>query len=79
MSWACGWAAGPSECVETNPPTMALGIVGSQVGGFLYWLIQGAPHEPFSRSGNAWAGWIMAIIGAVLALWIYRAGTPRRG
>jgi uncharacterized membrane protein YeaQ/YmgE (transglycosylase-associated protein family) len=58
--------------------TMVLGIAGSFVGGFLYWLIEGAPGEPFSLSGNAWHGWIMAIIGAVLVLWIYKALHPRR-
>jgi len=58
--------------------TMILGIIGSIVGGFLYWLIEGAPGEPFSLSGNAWHGWIMAIIGSVLVLWIYRALHPRR-
>lgn len=58
--------------------TMFLGIIGSFVGGILYWLIEGAPGEPFSLSGNAWHGWIMAVIGAVLVLWIYRALNPRR-
>ncbi len=49
--------------------TMALGIVGSFVGGFLGSL--------FSR-GGMWgpAGWIGSIIGAivVLALWVMLAG-----
>jgi uncharacterized membrane protein YeaQ/YmgE (transglycosylase-associated protein family) len=53
--------------------TMVLGIVGAVVGGFLYSLIQGAPSEPFSLSGNAWHGWIVAILGAVLVLWAYVA------
>ena len=39
--------------------TMALGIVGAVVGGFLYSLVQGVPSEPFSLSGNAWHGWII--------------------
>ena len=51
--------------------TMVLGIVGAVVGGFLYSLVQGAPREPFSLSGNAWHGWIVAILGAVLVLWAY--------
>ena len=58
--------------------TMILGIVGAVVGGFLYSLIQGAPSEPFSLSGNAWHGWIVAILGAVLVLfWVY-VSYPRR-
>jgi uncharacterized membrane protein YeaQ/YmgE (transglycosylase-associated protein family) len=51
--------------------TMVLGIVGAVVGGFLYSLVQGAPSEPLSLSGNAWHGWIVAILGAVLVLWAY--------
>ena len=58
--------------------TMVLGIVGAIVGGFLYALVQGAPAEPFSLSGNAWHGWIVAILGAVLVLWAYSALYPRR-
>jgi uncharacterized membrane protein YeaQ/YmgE (transglycosylase-associated protein family) len=51
--------------------TMALGIVGAVVGGFLYSLVQGAPSEPFALSGNAWRGCIAAILGAALVLWAY--------
>jgi uncharacterized membrane protein YeaQ/YmgE (transglycosylase-associated protein family) len=58
--------------------TMVLGIVGAVVGGFLYSLVQGAPREPFSLSGNAWPGWIVAILGAVLVLWAYGTLYPRR-
>ena len=58
--------------------TMVLGIVGALVGGFLYTLVQGTPSEPFSFSGNAWHGWIVAILGAVLVLWAYGTLYPRR-
>jgi uncharacterized membrane protein YeaQ/YmgE (transglycosylase-associated protein family) len=58
--------------------TMVLGIVGAIVGGFLYSLVLGAPSEPFSLSGNAWHGWIVAILGGVLVLWAYGALYPRR-
>jgi uncharacterized membrane protein YeaQ/YmgE (transglycosylase-associated protein family) len=58
--------------------TMVLGLVGAVVGGFLYSLIQGAPSEPFSLSGNAWHGWIVSVLGAVLVLWAYAALYPRR-
>ncbi len=40
--------------------TMALGIIGSLIGGGLTWLVTGDPMEP--------AGWIMSILGAVLLL-----------
>lgn len=58
--------------------TMVLGIVGAVVGGLLYSLIQGAPSEPFSLSGNAWHGWVVAIFGAMLVLWAYGAMYPKR-
>ncbi len=58
--------------------TMVLGIVGAIVGGFLFSLVQAAPSEPFSLSGNAWHGWIVSILGAVLVLWAYVALHPRR-
>ena len=58
--------------------TMVLGIVGALVGGFLYSFVQGTPSEPFSLSGNAWHGWIVAILGGVLVVWAYGALYPRR-
>ena len=58
--------------------TMVLGIVGAVVGGFLFSLVQGGPGEPFSLSGNAWQGWIVAILGGVLVVWAYGALYPRR-
>jgi len=58
--------------------TMVLGIVGAIVGGFLYSLVQGAPSEPFSLSGNAWHGWIVAILGGVLVIWAYATLCTRR-
>jgi len=59
--------------------TMVLGIVGAVVGGYLFSRFQGAPSEPFSLSGNAWQGWVVAILGAVLVLWAFVALSPRRG
>jgi uncharacterized membrane protein YeaQ/YmgE (transglycosylase-associated protein family) len=56
--------------------TMVLGIVGAVVGGFLYSLVQGVPREPFA--GNAWHGWIVAILGSMLVLWAYLTLYPRR-
>ncbi len=58
--------------------TMVLGIVGALVGGFLFTLVQGPPSEPFSFSGNAWHGWIVAILGGVLVLWGYGFLYPKR-
>jgi uncharacterized membrane protein YeaQ/YmgE (transglycosylase-associated protein family) len=58
--------------------TMILGIVGAMVGGFVYALVQGEPSEPYSLSGNAWHGWIVSILGAMIVLWGYVTVYPRR-
>jgi uncharacterized membrane protein YeaQ/YmgE (transglycosylase-associated protein family) len=54
--------------------TIVLGIVGSFIGGFLGWLL-------FGRDAAAGAlqpsGIIGSIIGAVIALLVYRAATRR--
>ena len=55
--------------------TVALGIVGSFVGGFLGWLLfdTDASEGAFQLSGV-----LGSIIGAVIALLIYRAASRRR-
>jgi uncharacterized membrane protein YeaQ/YmgE (transglycosylase-associated protein family) len=58
--------------------TMVLGIAGAVVGGLLYSFIQGAPADPLSLSGNAWQGWIVAILGAAIVLWVYGIFYPKR-
>ena len=86
LSWmVCGLIAGlvarfllPGRQSLSLLMTMVLGIVGAVVGGFFYALVQGAPSEPFSLAGNAWHGWVVAIIGAVLVLWAYVTLNPRR-
>jgi uncharacterized membrane protein YeaQ/YmgE (transglycosylase-associated protein family) len=51
--------------------TLTLGVVGAVVGGLFFSMIQGTPTSPFSLSGNAWHGWIVAIVGGIVALWGY--------
>jgi len=58
--------------------TVVLGIAGAFVGGLLYSLVQGVPSEPLSLAGNAWHGWIVAILGGVLVLCVYAYLYPRR-
>jgi uncharacterized membrane protein YeaQ/YmgE (transglycosylase-associated protein family) len=53
--------------------TLGLCVGGAVVGGLSYALIQGAPSEPFSVSGDAWHGWVVATLGALLVLWVYAA------
>jgi uncharacterized membrane protein YeaQ/YmgE (transglycosylase-associated protein family) len=51
--------------------TMLLGIAGSLLGGFLFNLIG-------IGDGETWAGLIGSVIGAIVILAIYRAGTKNR-
>jgi uncharacterized membrane protein YeaQ/YmgE (transglycosylase-associated protein family) len=53
--------------------TMVLGIVGSLIGGLISWLFGFDPQDgPFQG-----AGWIMSIVGALIAVWIALAMSRR--
>ena len=52
--------------------TMVLGIIGALVGGFLYSLIGGA-----SGVGLTFGGVVVAVLGAILTLFVYYAVTKR--
>ena len=54
--------------------TILIGIVGAFLGGFLGNLIAGT-----GLSGFSFWSVLLAVIGAVLLLWIYRVATRRRG
>lgn len=56
--------------------TVVLGIVGSFIGGFLGWALLG---KDAAQGALQPAGIIGSIIGAVIALLIYRATNRRRG
>lgn len=58
----------PGGCLVT----IALGILGSVVGGFLIGLIMPG------RSMFDAAGWIGSILGALLLLWLYRRWAGNR-
>ena len=51
--------------------TMLLGIAGAFLGGLLYWLVAGPSSE-------AWPGWILAVVGAMVILRIYGRLYPKR-
>lgn len=53
--------------------TTALGIVGSLAGGLIAWLFHGMPENGFETSG-----WIMAVIGGILVLFIGEKFSHRR-
>jgi uncharacterized membrane protein YeaQ/YmgE (transglycosylase-associated protein family) len=54
------------------PATIVLGIVGSFVGGFLFNVLFGDGENKFST-----AGLLGSIVGAVIALLVYRAVNSR--
>jgi uncharacterized membrane protein YeaQ/YmgE (transglycosylase-associated protein family) len=86
VAWiVCGLVVGlcarllvPGRQSMSLPMTTLLGIAGALVGGFLYSVIQGASVEPFSLASHNWYGWIVAILGAMLLVWIYPLIYPRR-
>jgi uncharacterized membrane protein YeaQ/YmgE (transglycosylase-associated protein family) len=57
--------------------TIVLGIVGAIVGGFIYSLIREPLGEPLAFAGS-WQWWIVAILGAMLVIWLYVAAFVRR-
>jgi len=56
--------------------TIVLGIVGSFIGGFLGWALFG---KDLDEGAFQPSGIIGSILGAVIALLVYRAATRRRG
>jgi uncharacterized membrane protein YeaQ/YmgE (transglycosylase-associated protein family) len=50
--------------------TMLLGIAGAVLGGFV------GRALGFYGPGEA-AGWLMALLGAIILLWVYRLATRR--
>jgi uncharacterized membrane protein YeaQ/YmgE (transglycosylase-associated protein family) len=54
--------------------TILIGIVGAFLGGFLGNMIAGTGLNGFSL----WSI-LLAVVGAILLLWIYRVATRRRG
>lgn len=57
--------------------TMLLGIIGAFVGGTLYTLLTTGTLS-LSGVGFTFGGLLIAVIGAVIALWIYYAFMRRR-
>lgn len=86
ISWiVCGLVVGlcarflvPGRQSMSLSMTTVLGIVGALVGGFLYSLFRGASVAPFSLASHNWYGWIVAILGAMLLVWMYPFIYPRR-
>ena len=64
----------PGDDSMTIAATIVLGIVGSFIGGFLGWAIFG---EDFDEGALQASGIIGSIVGAVIALLIWRAVSGR--
>jgi uncharacterized membrane protein YeaQ/YmgE (transglycosylase-associated protein family) len=54
--------------------TALTGIAGSLIGGVISWLIFGKPDETINA-----AGWLMSIVGAIIAVLIYARMKGARG
>ena len=57
--------------------TMLLGIIGAFIGGTLYTLLT-TGSLALTGVGFTFAGLAIAVIGAVIALWLYYAFASRR-
>lgn len=68
----------PGRQYMSLPMTALLGIGGALIGGFLYSLVRGASVAPFALASHNWYGWIVAILGAMLLVWMYPYVYPRR-
>lgn len=86
LAWiVCGLIVGlcarllvPGRQSMSLPLTTLLGIAGALIGGFLYSVVRGPAVEPFSLASHNWYGWIVAILGAMLLVWVYPHVYPRR-
>jgi uncharacterized membrane protein YeaQ/YmgE (transglycosylase-associated protein family) len=86
LSWiVCGFVVGlcarmliPGRQSMSLAMTTLLGIAGALLGGFLYSVVRGPSVEPFSLASHNWYGWIVAILGAMLVVWIYPLIYPRK-
>ena len=86
VSWiVCGFVVGlcarmliPGRQSMSLAMTTLLGIAGALLGGFLYSVVRGPSVEPFSLASHNWYGWIVAILGAMLLVWIYPVLFPRK-
>lgn len=86
FSWIlCGLVVGilarflvPGPQSMSVPMTILLGIVGAMVGGFVYSLVEGPAVEPFSMTRHNWYGWLVAVLGGMLVVWVYPYLYPRK-
>ena len=66
----------PGRDAMSTGQTIILGVIGSFVGGFLGWVLFG---EDFAEGGLQASGLIGSVVGAIIALLVWRAISGRRG
>lgn len=87
VSWMlCGLTVGliarllvPGRQTMGAFPTMFLGIVGAALGGLVYSVVVGDLTDPFTFEREAWPGWALSLLGAMITLVIYATLTRARG
>ena len=66
----------PGRDAMSTGQTIILGVIGSFVGGFLGWMLFG---KDFAEGGLQASGLIGSVVGAIIALLVWRAINGRRG
>ena len=87
FSWvACGVIVGLGAQAlgsgRRNMPiamTTTLGIAGALLGGIVFSLFRGASVAPFAMSVHNLYGWLVALMGAVLLVWLFVQIDASRG
>lgn len=66
----------PGDDSMSIPMTIAIGVIGSFVGGFIGWALFGKDIDEGALQAS---GLIGSVVGAILVLLAYRALSGRRG
>lgn len=58
--------------------TTGLGVAGALLGGLVSWLFSGGASAGSAFSANAWPGWVLSTVFAIVLLWVAsRSGGTR--
>ncbi len=57
--------------------TTGLGIAGALLGGLISWMFTGVSNQS-AFAANAWPGWILSTLCAILLLWLATRSSGRR-
>jgi len=86
LGWmAAGFAVGtlirivfPDSQSRNMPITIALGIIGGVVGGLIATLVFGPGISPPYDFSAGWLSWVLAVVGAALAVGGYYSASKRK-